>query len=593
MSRISIAERKLPLGQVFDRLRPIKAILKHNGRILYGVSIASVLAQSCGICSAISGAYLVGRLVTGTPLGEAWGLIGIFIGFTLGQFVLLNLNSYWAHIMSFRALGSLRKTLYNKFDELAPSYFVERRSGDVARVALSDVSLLELYTAHTLPEFLQAIVVTPLVLILMGFFHWSLMLVLLPFLITAATVPDWLSRKAAEHGQQLRIAAGEMSAETVDSVQGLREIIAFGAQKRARDRFDCCQLSYADSFVSYERRSGFEHAVSDALLSLGIIVVVALGAWLVVSHQMDAAYFPAVTVLAAFTFVPVMQLTAIARQLSQVGAAADRVFSILNAKPSVTDLVTQSPLGPLLPEIRFDNVNFSYGPDMSEVLHSVDFTVAPGETVALVGHSGAGKSTCTYLLLRLWDPVSGSIRIGGHDIRAFPQDELRKLIAYVPQDVYLFNTSVRENIRIGRADATDTEVEKAAIRAFALDFIEALPDKWETVLGERGATLSGGQRQRIAIARALLKNAPILVMDEAVSSLDTESEVSVRNAMAEATAGRTTLIVAHRPSTIRTADRIVVLDSGRIVESGAFESLVKSNRSFSQLIAVKVDRPFE
>jgi len=220
----------------------------------------------------------------------------------------------------------------------------------------------------------------------------------------------------------------------------------------------------------------------------------------------------------------------------------------------------------------------------------VNLTVSPGETVALVGSSGAGKSTCTYLLLRLWDSAEGSVRIGGHDLREFPQEYLRDMIAYVPQDVYLFNMSVKDNIRIGKSDATDIEIREAARRAFALDFIEALPDKWDTVLGERGATLSGGQRQRIAIARAFLKNAPILVMDEAVSSLDTESEVNVRRAIKEISAGRTTLIVAHRPSTIRSADRVIMLANGKVEESGTFDELVTAKGSFGRLMACTDNR---
>ncbi|MDD4567769.1 MAG: ATP-binding cassette domain-containing protein, partial [Methanoculleus chikugoensis] len=228
-------------------------------------------------------------------------------------------------------------------------------------------------------------------------------------------------------------------------------------------------------------------------------------------------------------------------------------------------------------------------PELPEVLKGVTFGVSPGETVALVGRSGAGKSTCTYLMLRLWDPTVGSVRIGGHDLRDFPQEYLRDMIAYVPQDVYLFNVSVRENIRIGRGDATDAEVEDAARRAFALDFITALPDRWDTVLGERGATLSGGQRQRIAIARAFLKDAPILVMDEAVSSLDTESEANVRKAVKEVSRGRTTLIVAHRPSTIRSADRIIVLEEGRVAETGWFNELAENGGAFSRLMTAQVE----
>ncbi|WP_269852094.1 ATP-binding cassette domain-containing protein [Methanosarcina horonobensis] len=187
---------------------------------------------------------------------------------------------------------------------------------------------------------------------------------------------------------------------------------------------------------------------------------------------MNIALYPVAAVLTAMAFSPVMHLLNIARQLSQTAAAADRVFGIMNTQPSVVDRVVSPPKGPIIPEVRFEDVRFRYDPKLPEVLKGVNLTVSPGETVALVGSSGAGKSTCTYLLLRLWDPTEGSVRIGGHDLRQFPQEYLRNMIAYVPQDVYLFNISVRENIRIGRSDATDAEVREAARRAFALDFIE-------------------------------------------------------------------------------------------------------------------------
>jgi ABC-type multidrug transport system fused ATPase/permease subunit len=208
---------------------------------------------------------------------------------------------------------------------------------------------------------------------------------------------------------------------------------------------------------------------------------------------------------------------------------------------------------------------------------------AQGESVALVGHSGAGKFTCANLLLRLWDVKGRGITIGGYDLRQMPQSTVREMIAYVPQDVHLFNRSVRENIRLGQANASDAAVEETARLAQALEFIEELPEGWATQLGERGARLSGGQRQRIAIARALLKDAPILLLDEAVSSQDVASEGAVQTAIHQARRGRTTLIIAHRLSTICTADRIVVLDGGRVVETGSYEQLVAAGGAFTRL----------
>ncbi|MEU4231582.1 ATP-binding cassette domain-containing protein [Nonomuraea sp. NPDC026600] len=302
----------------------------------------------------------------------------------------------------------------------------------------------------------------------------------------------------------------------------------------------------------------------------------------------EPAYFPVAVVLAATTFAPVTAVTDVARDLNLVIAAGDRIMTILNTPAPVTDRVQAPPPGPIEPRVRFDDVRFRYGPDLPEAITGATFDIAPGQSIALVGHSGAGKSTCANLLMRLWDVTAGTITIGGHDIRDFPQEDLRRMITLIPQDVYLFNIPLRDNIRLGRPDATHEEVEAAARAAHAHEFITGLPDSYDTLPGELGARLSGGQRQRIAIARTLLKDAPILIMDEAVSNLDAESEQEVAAAMSAARRDRTTLVIAHRLSTIRTADHIVVLDDGHIAETGTHAELLGHPGAYTRLLATQL-----
>ena len=413
--------------------------------------------------------------------------------------------------------------------------------------------------------------------------HWLLPLALLPATLAVATVPFWLRKRAAAQGRRLRENLGSLNAEVVDGVQGLREVVAFGQGPRFLEGLLQSSRSLVSAQVAHGRRAGGEHAVTSVLITLGMVSVIITAAYLVSSGSLSPALYPVVIILAIFIFGPLTNITGIAESLGVVFAAADRVFAVLNEPAPVRDTTAASP-GPVEPRIEFKAVSFHYAPDLPPALDTASFSVEPGESVALVGHSGAGKSTCIHLLMRFWDVTDGAITIGGHDVRAFPQSALRDLIAWVPQDTYLFNMTIRENIRLARPDALDAEVEEAARVALAHDFIMRMPQGYETNAGERGVQMSGGQRQRIAIARAVLKDAPILVMDEAVSNLDSENERLLREAMTRVRAGRTSLVIAHRLSTIRSADRIIVLEKGRTVESGPHDSLLAARGVYADLV---------
>jgi ABC-type multidrug transport system fused ATPase/permease subunit len=455
---------------------------------------------------------------------------------------------------------------------------------------MADAELLELFTSHLAPPLVVAFVVPVLAVIGLWIIEPVLAIVVLPFVVAAASVPSWLLRRAQDEGEALRDELGELGANVVDIVQGTREVLAASAEDLMLDRIEEQHDSIRRTSISHGRRSGIEHAATDAIMTLAAIAVVAATALLTSSGSFDTSRIPVALILAAGAFAPLASLTGTLREVGQVSAAAERIVALLQARPLVVDVVDGAASAAALPPTRslrvaFDGVRFRYAADLPDVLHDVSFGIEPGEAVALVGHSGAGKSTCANLLLRLWDVQAGSVTVGGIDVRDLLQRDLRSLISVVPQDVYLFHASVADNLRLGNPDATDDEVRRAARLAQAMSFIELLPDGFDTVLGERGASISGGQRQRLAIARALLRDAPILVMDEAVANLDAESEASLREAMAEVARDRTTLLIAHRPSTIRTADRVVVLDRGRVVESGTYDELIASGGHLSTLLA--------
>ena len=575
--------------ELVRRLQPIVAILGPYRPMFYTSVLAGMASHLLQIASAGLGAFVVGQAITGSSADTLLPWLVTFVVVTIAGQVCSVTESWMVHAVSWRSLHDMRLQLHAKFDDLGPGYFLQRRSGDVARVALADVQEIENYTSHVLPPLLTAFIVPLGATIGIGIVHPLLAIVLLPFLAAVATVPFWLGRQAEEQGTRSRSKAGALGAVVVDAVQGLREIVAFNAQDRALADIGRAHDIAVAANIDHARRLAVEKVVTGALLSGGILATLGVGAGLVNAGSLDAALYPAAVVIAAAAFAPLVALTFIGGELQRIAACADRVWALLNAEPLIRYSATDELPHPR-PIVEFHNVDFTYPGTEEQVLRSVSFTVESGETVALVGRSGSGKSTCIHLLQRFWDPNQGRITIGGVDLADFPEEQLRTLVCSVPQDVYLFNATLSDNIAIGKPDATHNEIRRATALAAAEEFIDALPDGFDTVLGERSATLSGGQRQRLAIARALLRDTPVVVFDEAVANLDTESEAAIHKGLAAIGVDRTTIVIAHRLSTIRRADRVVMLDTGRIVDTGTFNSLVNADGPFTQLIEPTLQR---
>ena len=531
-------------------------------------------------------ALLVGQVITGGDLTVLLVLLGVFV--PLAAFFTWA-ESWVAHDLAYRLLAEMRVDVYNKLDPLTPAYMVRRRSGDLVSIVGGDVELVEFFFAHTITPAFVAILVPAGVLATLAFVAWPIALVLSPFLLAVAISPFMAQKRSEGLGDELRSQLGDVHAHMVDSIQGMREISAFGQGSARTAEMVDNSWRFAYFQLRFLKERAFQIGFIEGMTALGGLAVLTMGAWLMTEGEISRPQLILSVILSVAAFAPISDIARTIKQLMETLAAARRLFVVHDEPVPVVDGPgVQAHENGLSPAISFDHVGFSYGHGEAQALHGVSFDVEAGQTVALVGRSGAGKTTCANLAMRFWDPGEGHVRLSGHDLRDYELDDLRRQIALVSQDTYLFNASIRDNLRLGKIEASDSEVEAAAQQANAHEFITAFPDGYNTLVGERGMQLSGGQRQRISIARAILKNAPVLILDEATSHLDAVNERQVRQALETLMAGRTTVVIAHRLSTIRDADRIVVLDNGHAVEQGSHHELLASHGLYSQLVATQL-----
>jgi len=491
------------------------------------------------------------------------------------------LESWIAHAMAYALLADMRVDLFRKLDALAPAYLLRRRSGDLVALATQDVETVEYFFAHTIAPAIVAVLVPVSVIAAMAWIAWPLAVVLAPFLGYAAASPLLGRQRIDRLGSAARGALGLIGAYATETIQGLAELVMFGATGRRRDGFMAAVRTYQNLRLSLLADLSFQAAALDAVTGLGGLAVAAVGAVLVAHGMVAPAVLPLLVLISTAAFLPVSEIAQVGRQLADT-IASTRRLAVVEAEPVLITDGSREPTGGS--GVRFDAVGFTYTGRSVPALTAMSFEVPAGATVALVGPSGAGKTTVANLLLRFWDPATGSIRLDGVDLRDLTLDGLRAGIALVAQDTYLFNDTLEANVRLARPEASAEQVSLALSRAALAGFVAGLPDGLATRVGERGVQLSGGQRQRIAIARAFLKDAPLLILDEATSHLDTISEQAVRGALDSLMADRTTIVIAHRLSTIRAADLIIVLRDGRVIETGSHDELIARGGFYGRLV---------
>jgi len=496
--------------------------------------------------------------------------------------VLYYVVCYWGHTFGIRVEADIRRDLFAHMQALGFDFYDKNRTGQLMSRLTTDLfEVTEL--AHHGPEDLFISTVTIVgALIMMFTMEWRLALVVCLMLPVFLAVVMRRRRGMSEASRAAKQKTGAINAEIESGLSGVRTTKAFANETEQQQRFDSANEVFKTAKRKFHKEMGLFNATLEFFMCILSVAVIAVGGWLIMEDRLN--YIDLITfTLYVTTFInPIRKLSNFAELFSNGFAGLNRFLELMRQEPALRDAPCAAELQTVRGQVDINHISFSYDQE-TETLHDVDLHVAAGETVAVVGPSGGGKSTLCQLIPRFYDVTEGSICVDGLDVRQVTARSLRKHIGIVQQDVFLFADTIRENIRYGKPGASDEEVEAAARRAEIYDDIAAMPDGFDTYVGERGALLSGGQKQRVAIARIFLKNPPILILDEATSALDSVTEAKIQHAFDELSRGRTTLIIAHRLSTIRSASRILVIQDGRIAEQGSHEVLLAADGAYAQL----------
>jgi len=510
--------------------------------------------------------------------------LAVFIARGFMQYI----RSYQAHVAGWGVVADARKLVYQHLQRLSLRFYEDKQTGQLMSRLINDTELFERTIAHAMPEMFVNVLTLVGVMVILFSMSWQLaMLSLIPIPIIIITLIQYAKRvrPAFVYRQQ---ELGTLNAILNDSISGVKEIQAFTREDLTMHRVGKQIETYLESNLKALKLMATYTPLYDFAAGLGQLIVIFFGSRLALQGNLQVADLVAFFLYLDSFYQPVRNLSNSWEAVQESLAGFERVADMLNETPDVLPPEHPIPLQkPVRGEIRFDNVFFRYNPEEAFVLENINLNIPAGKTTALVGPTGVGKSTLVSLIPRFYDVTSGKLTVDGIDVRDLDLHELRANISMVLQDVFLFHGTIRENILFGKPDATEAEMLTAAKIANVDEFIAHMPNGYNTFIGERGFKLSGGQKQRISIARAVLKNSPILILDEATSAVDTETELLIQQALDRLIVGRTTIIIAHRLSTVRNADQIVVLEGSTILEKGTHEELLAAHGLYYKLYTVQ------
>jgi len=489
------------------------------------------------------------------------------------QSVATGLRNYLAHKAAWNFVSDMRVKLYNHYQNLSIDFYHDKQIGQLMSRVISDTSSLETLIAHAVPDMFVNTILFAGVAALLFTINVKLALMSLTVLPILAVTSRWFAKKVRPRFRAGQQVIGELSAELQDNLSGIREIKLFNQQEKEHGDVRGISLRHINALLSALKLGAIYHPGIEFVRSMGTVFVIGYGGYLAASNQITISVIVAFLMYIGIFYQPVSALARINEDIQNALAGAERIFEMLDVEPTVKEVPDALALADTRGDLEFDDVSFQYN-ENAEVLKNLSFTAKQGQIIALVGQTGVGKTTVVSLLGRFYDPVAGRILLDGHDLRDITLESLHDSMSIVLQDVFLFNGTVKENICYGQPDADDKAIERAARLAHAHEFIEGLENGYDTMIGERGIKLSGGQKQRLSIARAILRDRPILILDEATSSVDVETEQLIQAAMDKVMENRTTIIIAHRLSTVKKADNIIVLENGEIAESGTHEQLL-------------------